>query len=264
MKLENIRQVQRELSEFALRDYLALSQNYEEKLSRLAYRTPVLMAARYAAQLPVQGRVLDLGCGTGLLGQAFRQRGLQASLVGLDLSPLMLEQVPEGIYSELHKGDCCQLLHCGDGDFQAVVSSGLSEYILDLRIWFSEVRRVLSEGSLWLFSFALSRGLPIQPIGESMLVSHSRDYVRFCLSVSGFEWQEDSEIEAYHSSGEVVTHVLTLAQARSRTVQVRPLPVRRSRPVRRRPRQQFRCPIGTRRPEPGEAVEQPIEFARRL
>lgn len=222
MNHSSVQSAQRSLSEFAFHDYSAFSQGYEDKLTCLGYRTPALMADFCAKELPGQGRVLDLGCGTGLLGKALHQRGLQASLVGLDLSPSMLEQVPDGVYAELQNGDCCQPLVYGNNHFQAAVSSGLSEYVLDLRAWFTEVRRVLSEGSLWAFSYALSQREPVKQIGQSMLVSHARDYVRFCLAVSGFAWQEDADIEAYHSGGELVTHVLTKARARVKPTRIRP------------------------------------------
>lgn len=228
MNHETLLAAQGLLLDSVLREYSALSHGYEERLAGLGYRTPMSMAAKYTPKLPGQGRVLDLGCGTGLLGKALRQQGLQATLVGQDVSQSMLDQVPDGIYVELQRGDCLQPWVHGNGHFHAVVSAGLSEYVLDLRAWFDGVRRFLSEGSLWIFSYARSERLPVKLIGDSMLVSHARDYVRSCLSASGFEWLEDSEIEAYRSNGQTVVHALTMARACSQPKPVhgarRPLP----------------------------------------
>ena len=59
----------------------------------LGYRAPELAAARRARRSGRRmkfGSVLDLGCGTGLAGAAFRP--FCDWLVGVDLSPAMLAQ----------------------------------------------------------------------------------------------------------------------------------------------------------------------------
>ncbi len=49
-------------------------------------------------------RVLDLGCGTGLMARALE--GIAGSLAGIDLSPRMLAEARRtGLYARLHEGD---------------------------------------------------------------------------------------------------------------------------------------------------------------
>ena len=55
------------------------------------------------------GTVLDLGCGTGLAGAAFRPR--VDWLVGVDLSAGMIEQARrKGLYDRLHVADLLEFL----------------------------------------------------------------------------------------------------------------------------------------------------------
>ena len=80
---------------------------------RLGYRAPELLlraveAARSGERMKF-GSVLDLGCGTGLAGAAFRP--FCDWLVGVDLSPAMLAQAREkGLYDRLVEGDVTRFL----------------------------------------------------------------------------------------------------------------------------------------------------------
>jgi len=61
-------------------------------LEQLGYAAPVILAELAALVMPGREalRILDLGCGTGLCGTAFRARA--ARLDGIDLSPGMIEK----------------------------------------------------------------------------------------------------------------------------------------------------------------------------
>ena len=57
----------------------------------------------------VEGTLVDLGCGTGLAGEAYQSSG--ARLVGVDISEKMLQKAAEkGIYEELIKSDIAEYL----------------------------------------------------------------------------------------------------------------------------------------------------------
>ena len=77
---------------------------------RLSYRGPALLrdaveSAMRAAGRPLQFRaMLDLGCGTGLAGAAFRP--FVERLTGVDLSPGMIAQAEsKGFYDRLATAD---------------------------------------------------------------------------------------------------------------------------------------------------------------
>ena len=53
-------------------------------------------------------RVLDLGCGTGLVGEALARKGFK-NIVGLDISPEMIKQAAtKGVYAQFIEHDLTQ------------------------------------------------------------------------------------------------------------------------------------------------------------
>jgi len=72
-----------------------------------------------------QGRILDAGAGTGLLGVALVARGF-TSLDALDLSPAMLAEAErKGVYGELREGRLGDPLPFADGAYDAVAACGV-------------------------------------------------------------------------------------------------------------------------------------------
>ena len=69
-------------------------------------------------------RILDAGCGTGLVGEALYQMGYK-NLFGLDYSQHMLDQAEKkGVYKTLRQGDLTQRLDLDDNSFDSVISVG--------------------------------------------------------------------------------------------------------------------------------------------
>ncbi len=69
-------------------------------------------------------RILDAGCGTGIVGQLLHQDGYHY-IEGLDYSPQMLAQAEgKGIYNALHRGDLTKVLAIADDAYDAVISVG--------------------------------------------------------------------------------------------------------------------------------------------
>ena len=76
--------------------------------------------------------ILDVGCGTGLVGEAlYANSSFQSSVEGLDLSSEMLEQARlkktatgQPIYSDLHIGDLTSSLNLPDNAYSGVISCG--------------------------------------------------------------------------------------------------------------------------------------------
>ena len=77
-------------------------------------------------------RVLDLGCGSGRVGEAVLEAGA-AAYVGVDLSPRMLELARERLSRfddvELLEGDVAEAAL--DGTYDLVLALGLFEYLDD-------------------------------------------------------------------------------------------------------------------------------------
>ena len=108
---------------------------FEESLvGQLGYQAPFLLRAALDAIAPVEtpcGRVLDLGCGTGLGGEALRNRA--AWLEGVDLSPGMVEQARrKGIYDRLDVTDALVALTKAKDRFDIVIAADVVVYLGNL------------------------------------------------------------------------------------------------------------------------------------
>ena len=77
--------------------------------ARMAYRLPALVAGAFVGE----GPVLDVGAGTGLLGQALAARGV-GPIDGIDISEPMLEMArAKAVYRDLMLADLTQPLASG-------------------------------------------------------------------------------------------------------------------------------------------------------
>uniref|UniRef100_A0A8B9ZJN7 Methyltransferase like 27 n=1 Tax=Anas platyrhynchos TaxID=8839 RepID=A0A8B9ZJN7_ANAPL len=89
-----------------LRRYDGWAGRYEQDVAALEYRAPHLAAASLAFAFPAPpagARVLDVGCGTGLVARELQRRGF-GCLHGVDGSAGMLERARgTGLYRQLQR-----------------------------------------------------------------------------------------------------------------------------------------------------------------
>ncbi len=93
-------------------------------------------------------RALDLGCGTGLMGEAMR--GKVDELVGVDLSPAMLAVAErKRIYHRLVVGDLIAFLATEDRPFDLIVAADVLVYFDDLApVLRLAARRLATSGAI--------------------------------------------------------------------------------------------------------------------
>lgn len=129
---------------------------YDEHLkTKLKYNAPVLLRNAVGQCLEnnyTVGRVLDLGCGTGLCGIYFRDLALE--LMGVDLSPQMIEKAKAlGAYEKLVVADFNDYLTRPDLEpFKLMIACDVLVYIGDLEILFKNINRILLPGGLFAFT----------------------------------------------------------------------------------------------------------------
>lgn len=101
--------------------YAGWAESYDSGFAAaMAYRLPALVAAAFTGA----GPVLDVGAGTGLLGQALAARGV-APIDALDLSPEMLAVARgKAVYRHLMQADLTRPLALPVGGYNGIVSSG--------------------------------------------------------------------------------------------------------------------------------------------
>lgn len=157
----------------------------------LAYRGPeILRGAAEAAGLVPDRRAeaVDLGCGTGLSGAAFRP--FCRSLAGVDLSPRMTAAAEaSGHYDRVATGDILSFLAGeNEGTFTLAIACDTLIYFGDLAPLFAALARALAPGGWFVFSTEKSDALENgYAVGPTRRFRHSEAYLRDMAAAHGFE-----------------------------------------------------------------------------
>ncbi len=94
---------------------------------------------------------LDLGCGTGLAGLAFR--GRVRHFTGVDVSESMLAMAAaKGLYDELHCTGIIDFLHGRQSCYDLALATDVFVYLGALETFFTGMERTLRPGGFLLFS----------------------------------------------------------------------------------------------------------------
>ena len=137
-----------------LADYDQMADLYADDAAvdpiKVSYDRPTILAMAGN----VRGkRVLDVGCASGGLSEAFAERG--ASLVGVDLNPRLIERARErlGSRAEFHVADIADPLpFLETGSFDVVAASLVLHYLADWGPPLREFARILRPGGALLIS----------------------------------------------------------------------------------------------------------------
>jgi predicted TPR repeat methyltransferase len=187
-----------------------LAPRFEQHLVQdLEYRVPealaqlVLPALQAARDAGTRARVIDLGCGTGLVGVALAAAG--AEITGVDLSPRMLEiAAKRGDYTHLEQGELIAALsRIPSGSVQAVLAADVFIYVGDLAEVFAEAARVLAPGGLFAMSVEELKvgSYQLRPTGR---YAQSAGYLRTLAAQRGLQ---ERSIEWAHIRREGGIHV---------------------------------------------------------
>ncbi len=107
------------------KEYDTLAQVYEDKVLNWQYACHQVAAELMAKFVATDGKILDLGCGTGLAGQALREQGYQ-TIIGVDISQKSLDIARDkNIYTDLYKADIQQELPFQDHEFDGIISTAV-------------------------------------------------------------------------------------------------------------------------------------------
>jgi predicted TPR repeat methyltransferase len=159
--------------------------SFEESLvGKLGYGVPDFLSQAIRKARPGRFRLaLDLGCGTGLMGE--RLRSFVDRLEGYDISAGMLRKAKaKGIYDLLAKADLQHFSYAGDRA-DLVVAADVLIYIGALEGIVGAVADMLADGGLFAFSVeALAAGgdFALRP---SRRYAHSEAYARRVLATNG-------------------------------------------------------------------------------
>lgn len=125
------------------------SARYDDDLTSWAYQAPTVVAEAVASRQPDAASVLDVGCGTGLVGQALRAREFEGRILGLDISRASLEIALRcGAYDSVETADLQQRLPREDDSVDALVCVGVMTYLPEVEAVWREFARVARSGGL--------------------------------------------------------------------------------------------------------------------
>jgi predicted TPR repeat methyltransferase len=184
-RLEAMRNAERSDPGYVRHLFDQFSADYDRRMrTELSYAAPEILSQ--LADLVLAGRdhlkVLDLGCGTGLAGAAFKPRA--GRLDGIDLSPAMIEKAKaKNIYDHLMVGDIETAL--GAESYDLVIAADTLVYLGDLLPLMKAVRKRLSQDGYFLFTVEAAAGDGFA-LGPRRRWQHSEAYLRRVAGQSGF------------------------------------------------------------------------------
>lgn len=132
-------------------------------------------------------RALDLGCGTGLVGVAFKD--CTAEIVGIDLAERMIAEArKKNIYTSLHALDILDYFASDDErarPFDLIVAADVFIYVGKLDHVFAPARAHMVPGGCFAFSVeeCATGTFALQPSGR---YAHSRAYIEDLARAHGF------------------------------------------------------------------------------
>jgi len=140
-------------AEYVVSLFDSMAPRFEQHLvGQLGYHVPEALACRVRPILSPGCKVLDLGCGTGLVGKAIAGSG--ARLHGIDLSPRMLDYARQtGAYAALDCKDLIEALgEVGPSSCRAILAADTFIYLGELTDVFHRTACALEPGGLFAFS----------------------------------------------------------------------------------------------------------------
>ena len=192
-----------------------LAEVYDQHTVRgLRYQLPKIVADKILARYPDKHlNVLDLGCGTGLLGVCLGR--IDGFLIGVDVSTKMIEQAHRHrVYDRFHTVNLLDALRETPGDIYEVITA------LDVFIYTGELgetipnaHRILLPAGDFYFSCEAApeegTDLVLQSNGR---YAHKRSHVQALCRQAGFESVEIEDLTLRYEGGEPVQGFLVKAR----------------------------------------------------
>lgn len=157
-----------------------------ELVGNLNYSGPAILRGLYDRLGAEPTAILDLGCGTGLGGAAFKDIATQ--LDGVDLSERMVEAArARGIYDGLAAEEILAYLTGVEaGRYGLVLAADVFVYLGDLAPVLAQSARVLAPGGRVLFTVERAEGEGYE-LGQSRRYAHAPPYLRRVAQAVGLE-----------------------------------------------------------------------------
>lgn len=185
-------------------------------VGKLSYRVPEMLDARVAQCAATVGierfaKAVDLGCGTGLMGE--KLRGRVDFLEGVDISAAMIaETARKGIYDSLQKAELVAALNTRRAEADLVTAADVFIYCGDLQPVLAALVPALKPGGLVAFSLEAHDGEEALFLRPSLRYAHGVAAARDALVVAGLDIMCFETAVLRFDRGAPITGILVVAR----------------------------------------------------
>jgi predicted TPR repeat methyltransferase len=165
---------------------------FDTALEGLGYRAPALLLAAIENDCVQRARpmrfktVLDLGCGTGLVGAAIRP--LCEQLVGVDQSSQMINRARQkGIYDRLEVAEIGTFMRAerdADASYDLILAGDVLPYLCDLAPILANAASLLNAEAGFGFTVETHADAGVI-LGKTLRYAHGEPYVRNAIASAG-------------------------------------------------------------------------------
>jgi predicted TPR repeat methyltransferase len=198
---------------------------YDTSLTEhLAYRGPAVLREAAQRVMDTAGRplrfesVLDLGCGTGLAGAAFRP--ICGRLTGVDLSEAMVAKAAaKNLYDRLEAADLRDFLEqeaSGERRYDLVIAADVFVYVNELSPIFAAVARLGAQRGLFAFTAETHAGSDVKLL-PALRYAYAEPHLRALLGAAGFSVSHLAETPVRSEKGRPVESLVVVAQKSGET-----------------------------------------------
>ncbi len=195
------------------------ARKFDDALAALSYTAPQLLAAGVTVVCEERkrsmqfGAMLDLGCGTGLSGAAFRS--VVDWMEGIDLSPGMIEQArKKTLYDRLDVGDLTASLDHrlrADARFNLIVAADVFVYCADLTLIATMTAELLASGGLFAFTVETHPNDGVL-LGPKLRYAHGEKHVREAIAQAGLTLRRLERASTRTEADKPVPGLLVIAE----------------------------------------------------
>jgi predicted TPR repeat methyltransferase len=197
--------------------YAARARDWDRESTYFAHKLVADALKHHAA-----GRVpdiLDMGCGTGLVGAQIRP--LARQLEGVDVSPAMLEKArAKNVYDRLEQADILAFLSRQADGYDAVTAAATLIHFGDLQPLFRATAGCLRAKGLFVFTLFLNKTGSVDfaaassdRLAQGGCFAHSPGYVKRVARETGFSVEMLEQVVHEHDqAGKSVSGLLAVLQ----------------------------------------------------
>ncbi len=191
-----------------------MAEVYDQHVVRgLRYQLPKIVADKILSRYPEKRlNVLDLGCGTGLLGVCLGR--IDGFLIGVDVSTKMVEQAARhSVYDRFHTVNLLEALHATPASLYEVITAlDVFIYAGDLTEAIPNAHRILLPAGDFYFSCeAAPEDGPDLVLQANGRYAHKRSHVQALCRQAGFEPVEIEDLALRYENQEPVQGFLVKA-----------------------------------------------------